>query len=206
MGINRRVLKAARHHGVPILSRRQWKSQHKAVYLWRTVNRRHYLLPKEPSDTLVQHITVTRDDGPKIRDFRADMREVEDIGHSRFGSGFSYNFGWDMQTGMIGVGQPLQAAGTHTINEKGVPGYSENQNYVAIAISAIGMPGDKPTEQAIDHLVRFIGVLIVQGVLTEHFDYVPHSLFAAKDCPTEPIRAIMPKVRIRAIRWARKHG
>jgi hypothetical protein len=56
------------------------------------------------------------------------------IGMERFGSGVSYNFLVHMQTGEVAVGQPLDAKGTHTLNEKRVPGYSYDQNLVARAI------------------------------------------------------------------------
>lgn len=197
--ITRRFITRARAYGVTVHTRSDWATvPQRAVYQWRRINRRHAQIPKRPTDTLVQHITVTRDDGPTGADFNADMRELHAIGYSRFGSGVSYNLVWDMETGEVGIGQALDAAGTHTLNDKHVPNYSENLNYYALAIAAIGMPGKKPTERAVEALARTIAALIDVGALTTGHDYVPHSLFAYKDCPTDAVRAVMPKVNERA--------
>lgn len=203
MTITTRFVKRARTRGVTVYTRRQWGGL-MVVYAWRRINRRHAQIPKRPTDTLVQHITVTYDDGPDAADFKADMRELHAIGMSRFGSGVSYNLGWDMETGEIGLGQALDAAGTHTLNDKHVPNYSENLNYYAVAIAAIGMPGRKPSDRAIEALARTIAALIDVGALTPGHDYVPHSLFAYKECPTDPVRAVMPHVNKRARELARR--
>ena len=197
--ITGRFVKRARAYGVNVHTRRQWASPlQRVVYGWRRINRRHAQLPKRPTDTLVQHITVTRDDGPTGADFNADMRELHVIGSSRFGTGVSYNLVWDMETGEIGLGQALDAAGAHTLNDKNVAGYSENLNYYALAVAAIGMPGKKPTPRALEALARTIAALIDVKALNPGHDYVPHSLFAFKDCPTDAVRAVMPAVNERA--------
>ena len=127
------------------------------------------------------------------------MQTVERIGYERFKYGFSYNFGWDMKTGMFGCGMPLAAKGTHTVNVKRIPGFSYDQNAVAIAIAAVGNPGDTVTPRAKRRLVKFIVALIEAGALTETFDIMPHSAFAAKDCPTDAVRNIMVGVRNEAL-------
>ena len=204
MGIERKIVRMCRREGVPIVTRRQWKSGHRALYQWRRLHKPHALLGRGlPADTLVQHITVTIDDGTLRGDFFNDMLEVERIGYERFKSGFSYNFGWDMKTGMIGLGMPITAKGTHTVNDKGVSGYSYDQNYVALAIGAIGMPGDIPTQEALDILAKFISILIRCGALTMEHDYDPHSKFAYKDCPTDALRNAMPYVNRKARRLVR---
>lgn len=195
--ITRRFVKRARAYGVTVHDRRDWGNR-SPVYAWRRINRRHAQIPKRPTDTLVQHITVTHDDGPTKADFRADMRELHAIGMSRFGTGVSYNLAWDMETGEIGLGQALDAAGAHTLNDKNVPNYSENLNYYALAIAAIGMPGKKPSNRAVENLARVVAALIDVGALTPGHDYVPHSLFAFKDCPTDAVRDVMPRVNKRA--------
>ena len=137
---------------------------------------------------------------------RADMRELHAIGMSRFGTGVSYNLAWDMKTGEIGIGQALDAAGAHTLNDKNVPNYSENLNYYALAIAAIGMPGKKPSDRAVEALARTVAALIDVGALRVGHDYVPHSLFAYKDCPTDAVREVMPAVNRRARELAGRNG
>lgn len=200
MSITSRVVKNARARGVIVLSRSGWgsstslKVDGRNVYAWRRDHKPHTLIPDRPADTLWQHITVTRDTGPLRGDFKRDMRTVERIGWERFRSGFSYNFGIDPTTGMVGVGMPLDAKGTHTVNTKGVPGFSHDQNAVALALAWVGMPGMKPTDRAVRAAGLLVAALITEGALTREHDYEPHSLVAWKDCPTDAGRAVMPAI------------
>jgi hypothetical protein len=194
MSVTSRVVRNARRRGVTVYTRKQWmpkRPKELAVYQWRRINRRHSLLPKQPVDTVVQHITVTRDTG----DFKADLRTVHDIGKARFGSGISYNFVVDMNSGKVGLGQSLDAAGTHTLNEKNLPRFSFNQNYVAIAIAVLGMPGDELSHAAKLSITRLLAALIDEKAVRNGFDYMPHSAFAAKDCPCDSTRNAMPHMK-----------
>ena len=192
--ITTRVVRNARKKGVVVIRPRAYWSVSIATYAWRRRFRRHSLLPGRPADTLWMHITVTRDTGRTRYSFKKDAFTLEGIGNSRFGTGMSYNAAWDMQTGDIAMGQPFDAAGAHTINDKNIPGYSKNQNYVSVAIAAIGMPGAKPTARALRKLILFIQAMVEEEVLTEDFDFNPHSLVAWKDCPTDAIREVMPQI------------
>lgn len=206
LSLQQRVHRNARKRGVKIRTRRQWGTNFARGYALRLLTKR---VTVKKADTLWQHITVTFDTGPLTGDFDKDMQTIERIGIERFGTGFSYNYAWDLKTGMIGVGQPLLARGAHTLNDKGIAGYSYNQNYVARAIAAMGMPGNKPTEEAIESLAQFIAAMIDEGALTEEPDYVPHSLVAAKECPTQLVRDVMPRIyrRAQAVkRSAQKQG
>jgi hypothetical protein len=195
--ITTKAVRAARRRGVKVLTRRQWGSKYGAVYAQRRRDTRagRWGRFRAQADTVVQHITVTLDHGPLTGDFAADVRTVERIGYERFQSGVSYNWLVDMTTGMVAVGQPLDSKGTHTVNDKGVNGFSHDQNLVARAIAVIGMPGDKLSEKAEAAIVQLLAAMVEVGAVTEGFDYVPHSLFAWKDCPCEPTRAQMPKIR-----------
>ena len=200
--ITQRVVDNARRRGVVVRSRPAWGSNPVGrgwplapdvdnVYAWR---RKHKPV-RSPADTLVQHITVTFDSGELVGDFAADMRTIERIGFERFGSGFSYNFGVDMRTGMVGVGMPLDAKGTHTVNDKGVPGYSYDLNLTARAIAVVGMPGDLLSRRAERSIVLLSAAMVEEGALTRGYDYDPHSLFAPKDCPCAPTRDRMEAIR-----------
>lgn len=190
MTVTSRVVRNARAHGVEFHDRKQWGSKLRTKYQKRRIDHRHFLLPKRPVDTLVQHITVTHDTG----DFNADMRVLEGIGESRFQSGISYNIVVSMSTGKVGLGQAFDAKGTHTVNRKNVPGFSYDQNGVSLGIAMLGMPGDVVSEAAKRSVAKVISALIDEKVLTRTFDYVPHSLFAAKDCPTDAVREAMVEI------------
>ncbi len=192
--ITQRVVKNARRRGVIVLSRRQWGSRLPHVYAWRRIFRK----AQQPADTVVQHITVTNPSG----DFKADARTVEAIGQSRFGSGVSYNWLVDMKTGHVAVGQPLDAKGTHTLNDKNIAGYSHDQNLVARAIAVVGQPATKLSPAAELAIARLIAAMIDEGAVTRGFDYDPHSKFAFKDCPCDATRNRMDEIRATALNLA----
>lgn len=191
-----RVVRNARKRGCVVLTRKQWGSLYPHIYKER---RKTHPVTVREADTLWQHITVTFDTGVLIGDFKTDMRTIERIGVERFGSGFSYNAAIDMRTGMIGMGQDFLTKGTHTVNNKSVPGFSYDQNAVARALAFLGMPGDKVSFEAREATAQFIAAMIDEGALTLGFDYVPHSLVAPKECPTAAGRAVMPWILKRAL-------
>jgi len=198
-----RVQRNAKNRGVRIVNRKGWGSQHRSLYWRRLIT---HPVSRVEADTLWQHITVTRDDGTLPGEFSADMREVERIGFERFGSGFSYNFGVDMKTGWVGVGMPLKAKGTHTVNNKPSeqPNFSRDQNAVARAVAFIGMPGDKPSEKAIIAVSQLFAAMMEERALTAQPDYVPHRLVAAKSCPTDAVVAVMPRIHQLAHKWSKR--
>lgn len=190
--ITQAVVRNARRRGVKVHNRGQWGSTEADVYAQRRKDTKagRWGTFKTKADTVVQHITVTH-----RTNIKADARTVERIGMERFGSGVSYNFLVDMVTGEVAVGQPLDSKGTHTVNDKNVPGYSHDQNLVARAIAVIGMPGDHLSVKAGAAIVQLLAAMVEEDAITEGFDYVPHSLFAPKDCPCAPTRDRMPQIR-----------
>jgi hypothetical protein len=201
MSITGRVVRRARRKGLTVLTRRQWGSQHGALYAKRRLWTRLGVWGKfrRKADTVVQHITVTFDSGVLIGDLKTDARTIERIGFERFGSGVSYNWLVDMRTGHVAVGQPLDAKGTHTVNDKRKPGFSRDQNLVARAIAVIGMPGTPLSDKAERSIVLLLEAMVLEGAITPTFDYLPHSFFTWKDCPCTPTRSRMPEIR-RAVR------
>lgn len=187
-----RVVRTARNRGLKVYTQKQWGSAHPNSYRLRLVTRP---TTRRIKDTLWQHISVTRDDGESKIAFFMDMRELEKIGDDRFQSGVSYNVAIDMLTGEIGIGQYFNAKGTHTLNHKGVPGYSFDQNKVSLAFVFIGMPGQKPSKRAIKAAGIMFGVLIDCKKLTLDPDYNPHRMVAAKDCPTDAVVDVMPEIK-----------
>lgn len=194
--ITTKVVRNARRRGVTVYSRRQWGSNSRATYAARRsmTARGVWGAYRRQADTVVQHITVTS----PTAGIKAAMRSLESIGNSRFGSGVSYNFAVDMRTGEVGVGQPLDSKGTHTVNDKGVRGFSHDQNLVARAIAVVGMPGTPLSPKAEESIAALLAAMVDEGAITDSFDYVPHSMFAFKDCPCDPTRNRMTAIRKRA--------
>lgn len=192
------VQRLRREYNADVLTHAEWGSQHRALYAARrtATARGAYGSFRVTADTIVQHITVTTPSG----DFARDCRLVESIGIARFASGVSYNWLVDMQTGQIAVGQPLDAKGTHTVNDKGIAGYSHNQNLVARAIAVVGQPGTKLSPAAARAIASILAAMADEDASTPDPDYVPHSLFAYKDCPCESTRSQMPTIKALARR------
>lgn len=196
--LSQRVARRLRRQGHKVLGRglTGWASQYPEIYKTRLRLTREGHWPGfvSPADTVVAHITVTFDSGTLIGNFKTDMRTIERIGVERFGSGVSYNWVIDMKTGMIGMGQELEAKGTHTVNDKNVPNYSHDQNLKARAIAFLGVPGDRLYPAAKAAWIELLFSMWKKGAITDEFDFEPHSVFAYKDCPTDAVRDAMPEV------------
>lgn len=202
------VRRMRRTYGLKVYTRNQWTNNPTilAKYAWRRVNRHHSLLPKKPVDTLWAHISVTfLEDNGKPKSMKQIANELHEIGMQRFGTGISYNFLLHPLTGEIALGQALDAAGAHTLNDKGIPGYSFNQNYVSLAVCTVGMPGIKLSHSAELSFAKLIAALQDVGALTEGFDFNPHSMVAPKDCPTDGVRDRMPLIYNMAISARKLH-
>lgn len=202
MTVTTRVVKRARARGLTVRTRRDWGSKRAALYALRRLVKR----AKQPADTVVLHITVTHPPGAG-KTLSDCMRELERIGVERFGSGVSYNAAIAINgAGHVGIGQPLDAKGTHTVNRKRVRGFSYDQNYAARAIAFVGMPGQQLSPAARGACVDFLVAMVLERAITPGFDLVPHSLFAAKDCPTDTVREAMPGIRSEVDRRLRQLG
>lgn len=181
---------AKKKYGLDIIRHKEWGSNRQGVYAWRRRNK-----PAKPNaDTVFQHITVTDPSG----DFKANVRTVERIGYDRFKSGVSYNWVVDMDTGAVAAGMPLDAKGTHTVNNKNVSGYSYDQNYHARAIAVLGMPNTPLSKKAEESIAILLAAMMDAGAITDTFDYKPHSFVAWKDCPCDATRNRMGAIRRRA--------
>lgn len=181
-----------------VRTRAEWGAKYESIYQ----KRRKDMPVSLPARYFLQHISVTFDTGTLVGDFYEDMQTLERIGYQRFGSGISYNWGVDAKTGMIGEGMPLDAKGTHTINEKNIPGYPFNLNYYGHAIAIIGMPGVVPSAECIKSVGAIIRAEWDTGVATRNCPYLPHNFFANKECPTQNIVNIMDDAYRIAQNWS----
>lgn len=184
------VIKELRDMGFTVLTRAQWGTRHEGIYQTRRRTRTFV----GPADHFFAHITVTRPSSS----FAADVRVIEDIGVDRFGTGCSYNWMVDADTGAIAQGQPLDAAGAHTLNDKGVPGFPSNLNYWGHAIAWIGMPTTPISGRAIEAYAAIIAAEKKHGAAKDDARLYPHSKFAWKDCPCDQVRDQIPHIEHRA--------
>lgn len=178
------VVRRLRAGGYRVRTRNQWGSKQAQVYGYRLRAKPVDL----PVDHMFAHITVTDEDGD------AGARQVERIGMDRFGSGVSYNWLVDHETHTIFEGQPLMAKGAHTVNDKKVPGYPENLNYFGHAVAFMAKPGDPFCDECEELFAAIMAASKLEDVVRDEAVYLPHSKFAAKDCPTDVVRDALPRI------------
>lgn len=178
-------LRAARYR---VKTRAQWGSKQENIYAYRLRTKPVHL----PVRAMFAHITVTSVNGD------AGARQVEQIGVDRFGSGVSYNWLVDHETHTIYEGQPLRAKGTHTINDKNVAGFPYNLNYYGHAVAFMAMPGDEFCGKCEELFAAIQAAERIEGYVVNSVGYLPHSKFAFKDCPTDPVRNALPRINKRA--------
>lgn len=184
--------------GFDVVTRKEWGTVHESLYQ----SRRRNKPVKLPVRYSFAHISVTKN----TSSFAADMRTLERIGYERFGSGISYNWAIDPDTGQIGEGQPVDAKGTHTVNDKGISGFPENLNLYGHAICCIGMPGLKVSERFKLSFAALLQASYSEGVMVTGAPLYPHSMFANKDCPTDAVRRVLPEIRSTAIQMGEIMG
>jgi hypothetical protein len=190
MGREKRIIGELRRAGFTVLSRKQWGSRHRGLYQWRRIHR-HF---PGRAKAFFAHVTVTN----RTNNFAADVRLVEQIGFDRFKTGISYNYAVDQRTGAIAIGMPHDAAGAHTLNDKDVDGFPFNLNYYGHGIAWIGNVGDRPSQACEDAFSAIIAAERKHGAARRGTRIFPHSKFAWKECPLEPMRRALPSILKRA--------
>jgi N-acetylmuramoyl-L-alanine amidase len=186
MGRENRIVRELRQAGFRVLTRKQWGSRHRRLYQWRRIHR-HF---PGRAKCFFAHVTVTN----RTDNFAADVRLVERIGYERFGTGISYNYAVDQRTGTIAIGMPHDAAGAHTLNDKGIEGFPENLNYFGHAIAWIGNVGDRPSQDCKDAFSAIIAAEKKHNAARDRGRIYPHSKFAWKECPLTVMTNALPAI------------
>lgn len=186
MGREKRIIRELRRAGFTVLNRKQWGSRHRPLYQWRRIHR-HF---PGRAKAFFAHVTVTSRTG----NFAADVRLVERIGFDRFRTGISYNYAVDQVTGAIAIGMPHDAAGSHTLNDKDVPGFPFNLNYYGHGIAWVGNVGDRPSQRCKDAFSAIIAAEKKQRAARRDARILPHSRFAFKECPLTVMTNALPAI------------
>ena len=176
--------------GFTVLTREEWGSKFEDLYQERRRTRPFDL----PAKVFFAHVTDTADSGELTGDFKRDVRLVEQIGFDRFGTGISYTWIVDGQDGTIAKGHSVDAKGAHTLNDKNVAGFSSDLNAEGHAIAWIGRPGDKPSGKCLNAFAAIIAASKRAEIAKGDADLLPHSKFAAKECPLESMRKHLPDI------------
>jgi N-acetylmuramoyl-L-alanine amidase len=186
MGRETRIIRELRAAGFTVLSRKQWGSRRRPLYQWRRI---HKHFPGR-AKCFFAHVTVTN----PTDSFAADVRLLERIGYDRFRTGISYNYAVDQRTGAIAIGMPHDAAGAHTLNDKGIDGFPDNLNYFGHGIAWIGNIGDRPSQDCKDAFSAIIAAEKKQNAAREDARIYPHSKFAWKECPLTVMTNALPAI------------
>lgn len=167
--------------GLEFVTRSNWGSQYASVYEHR-MNDSYYRL-NLPLDYLFCHISVTPEVGDSLGDESEAMRIIERVGYDRFNSGFSYNTAVH-DTGRIMLGMPFTAKGTHTINDKSVPGFPFDLNRYGHAVCLPQVESTLVTDIQVQNIARWGAALKLAGINNaRNGKFYPHATFAWKACP-----------------------
>jgi hypothetical protein len=182
------ALARLRDQGLAFQTRRDWGAVHESTYQWRRANR-HVDLPLQYGFV---HISVTDEVGDVLGDEHAAMRVIERVGFERFQSGFSYNWGVH-DTGRVMVGMPLDAAGTHTVDDKGfLSPAGTTLNYYGHAVCLPQLEATPVTDAQVSSIAAVFAAEKRAGLLTLKGDRLyGHREVAAKSCPGDRMWARM---------------
>lgn len=168
-----------RDAGVDCLTRGQWGSPRQADgdYARR---RSTHPMPRGPARYHFLHITVTADTDT-IREGAAGARQVESFGLSTPPM-VSYQ---DLVTneGRYFQGQNYGTKGTHTINDKNVPGFPDDLNLYGYAAAIMQNVGDAVTDAQVVTLAKVYAARELLGLVVRGARILPHRMFAWKSCP-----------------------
>lgn len=171
-----------------------------------------------PASAFFLHIAVVDDPGDLVGTEDEVARNIERIGQSRFGSGWSYNAA-AFNTGRLYEGQPLTRRGTHTVNTFGrricsthggsleAPATSSgmNNNINARALVLPQQVDDPVTDEQLDVAARWAAAQIRSGLAKPSARWHGHRCVTAKDCPGGRAFARIPELQRLTDHYV-KHG
>lgn len=143
-------------------------------------------MPPGPADCHFLHITVTRDTDT-VQEGMAGARQIETYGYSTPPM-VSYQ-GLVTNEGRYFQGQDYGVKGTHTVNDRGVPGFPKDLNLRGYATALMQNVGDDVTDVQVDVLAMVFAAEELAGLVKRGAPIYPHRKFAAKSCPGDKAMA-----------------
>jgi hypothetical protein len=162
-----------------------------------------------PAVAFFLHIAVVDDPGDLLGTEDEVARKIEDIGETRFGSGWSYNAA-AFNTGRLYEAQPLTRRGTHTVNTYRraqcrihggsllAPASSSgdlNNNVNARALVLPQDVGDPVTDAQIDSAARWAAAQILSGLALPSARWHGHRCVTNKACPGDRAFTRIPELQ-----------
>lgn len=185
------VIDLLRAAGVECYTRAQWGSpQEKAGAYAR--RRRTHPMPRGKADFHFLHITVTHDTDT-VLEGAAGARQIETYGYSAPPM-VSYQ---DLITneGRYFEGQDYGAKGTHTVNDKAVPGFPRDLNLHGYALALMQNVLDEVTDEQVQLAAMVFAARELAGLVERGAPIYPHNKFANKACPGPKAMARLAEVQ-----------
>lgn len=175
--------------GVETYSRAEWGSVRPAAYAKR---RETHPMPTGPAPYHFLHITVTPDTDT-VLEGKNGARKVESYGLSTPPM-VSYQ-GLTTNEGKWFEGQSFGVKGTHTINDKNVPGFPHDLNRYGYAQAIMQNVGDEVTDVQVRTVAMAFAAAELDGFVKHGAPIYPHQKFAAKACPGPKAIARLPEIQ-----------
>lgn len=173
------VISRLRKAGVEVHTRSEWGSPQQKAGAYRK-RRRTHLMAEVTAKYHFLHITVTSDTDT-VQQGAAGARQIEHYGYSSPPM-VSYQ---DLITneGRYFEGQNYRVKGTHTINDKNVPGFPHDLNAHGYALALMQNVGDAVTDIQVDVAAKVFAARELEGLVVRGAPVYPHRKFAYKSCP-----------------------
>lgn len=184
------VIDQLRAAGVECFTREEWGSPQEQAGKYAERARTHPM-PSGPADFHFLHITVTADTDT-VLEGAAGARQIERYGYSSPPM-VSYQ---DLITNEARYfqGQDYGTKGTHTVNDKAVPGYVRDLNLRGYALALMQNVGDEVTDEQVALAAMVFAARELAGLVRRGAPILPHRMFAAKSCPGDKAIARLPEI------------
>lgn len=190
MPFRRAVMWRLRRAGVEVYNRKQWGTVREGAYVKR---RKTHPMPSGPADYHFLHITVTPDTDT-VLEGKYGARKVESYGLSTPPM-VSYQ---DLTTneGKYFQGQDYGTKGTHTVNDKRIPGFGTDKdlNLRGYALAIMQNVNDEVSDIQVEVIARVFAARELSGWVKKGAPVYPHRKFAAKACPGDKAVARLPEI------------
>ena len=186
--------------GVEVYDREDWGSPQERAGAYAR-RRRTHPLPAGPAAFHFLHITVTRDTDT-VKDGAAGARQIEGYGYSSPPM-VSYQ---DLVTneGRVYEGQDYGTKGTHTVNDKLVPGFPKDLNLAGYATALMQNVADQVTDEQVRVVAMIFAARELAGVVRRGAPIYPHRKFAWKSCPGDKAVARLDEIARLRTRFVRE--
>jgi hypothetical protein len=185
------VMNMLRDAGVEVFTRKEWGTRYEHEYEER---KRSHPMPSAPAPYHFLHITVTSDTDT-VKQGKEGARQIEGYGLSTPPM-VSYQ---DMITneGKYFQGQNYGTKGTHTVNDKDVPGYPHDLNLMGYALAIMQNVGDEVTDEQVELAAQVFAARELSGWVRRGAPIYPHRKFAYKLCPGDKAVARLGEIQRR---------